>query len=493
MRRVMVFLVGAALAFGLVATAQAQMPEPEMQMMQNMNEQAAGQYPQINLQYTRPLGMQQRAWSDPLEHMGEGQTRPGYARYVWNQDLVLPVRLREGMITLVNFPPWEVVENVYIGDKLTFDGSIASANGLLLHPKYPGADSNMIVFGQSGNRYVFYLRSETYNTETLTHSIVDIMIPPGTPGAPGSPGSLSHLAGQGSNALATLGGGGAALSPAAAMFTASNSGADWIKDIPTDPTQIRFDLEVFVPRPEDASIAPERVWRDDIFTYIDLGERVVNMLQRPVVTLVVDASETPVGFRAAGPNGRLIVVEAIGDLVLRNGDRVVCVKLRRGVDGIVGSRYHAGEAEPWARPGPLLPPSRQGNPWASDDWQNPAMGGMGAHMMGGGMGGYGPISNGGMAGIAGAPDSIAVQLGSADRLDKLERLWTSVQGRFGEQVQGYEAYFAVESTPDGSSPSGAPGEMFHLRIGPVASIPAGDQLCDTLGRGGIRCSVVRVQ
>lgn len=62
------------------------------------------------------------------------------------------------------------------------------------------------------------------------------------------------------------------------------------------------------------------------------------MTQRPIVTLIVERVEVPVGFRTKGPNNRLIIVEAIGDMVLRNGKRIVCLKLRRsdevGLDNI---------------------------------------------------------------------------------------------------------------------------------------------------------------
>ena len=81
---------------------------------------------------------------------------------------------------------------------------------------------------------------------------------------------------------------------------------DWIQKIPVDPTQFRLDIEVYVPNPDDIIIAPERVWRDNIFTYIDLGEKALTAIQRPIVTLIVERSETPVGFRAAGPNNRLL-------------------------------------------------------------------------------------------------------------------------------------------------------------------------------------------
>ena len=73
---------------------------------------------------------------------------------------------------------------------------------------------------------------------------------------------------------------------------------------------------------------------------IDLGEKALTAVQRPIVTLIVERSETPVGFRSAGPNNRLIVVEGMGDMVLRSGKRIVCLKLRRSdADGLENTVY----------------------------------------------------------------------------------------------------------------------------------------------------------
>ena len=102
----------------------------------------------------------------------------------------------------------------------------------------------------------------------------------------------------------------------------------WIKSMKIDPSEFRFDLDIFVPNPDDYVIAPERVWRDRIFTYIDFGDKVISMTQRPVVSLLVEGGESPVGFRTDGQDGRLLIVEAVGDMVLRSGQRIVCIKKR---------------------------------------------------------------------------------------------------------------------------------------------------------------------
>lgn len=317
-------------------------------------DQSQGMYQPMNIGYTgiSSLGMTQSAWLDPLQNLGEGQTKPAYSRYYWSPDLVLPIRLREGMVTLVNFPEWEMIEDITIGDSKTFDARISGPNTVLFYPKsgaMVGVDTNIVVFGRSGNKYVFYARSESVNTERLTNSIIDIEVidAPKNGGTAGSSGSFSgggHI-----NASKFSGGNNFSVD---STFTKRLQKEDWIQSIPLDPTQFKFDIEVYVPNPDDVVIAPERVWRDNIFTYIDFGERALTMTQRPIVTLIVERVETPVGFRTKGPNNRLIVVEGVGDMVLRNGKRIVCLKLRRSDDeGLEFAPY--AKTNNWDVPAPI--------------------------------------------------------------------------------------------------------------------------------------------
>ena len=302
-------------------------------------DQSQGNYAATNLNYLGgygSLGMMQSAWKDPLQHMGEGQTRPGYSKYYWTPDLVLPVRVREGMYTLINFPKWEVIENVYLGDGQSFTAQIQGPSSLMVYPdssQFVGVDTNMIVFGRSGNKYVFYVQSETVNTDRITNAIIDIEVVDKNKAGGKTGYSSGYSSGNGGASNSNVG-------SADSTYTRDLQKEDWIEKIPVDPTQFRFDIEVYVPNPDDIIIAPERVWRDNIFTYIDLGEKALTAVQRPIVTLIVERSETPVGFRAAGPNNRLIIVEGMGDMVLRSGKRIVCLKLRRAdSDGLENTVY----------------------------------------------------------------------------------------------------------------------------------------------------------
>ena len=356
--------------WGISASAQQMLPtDTEAAQMQDAIAQTTGEFDQMNLGYIHSLGMQQKAWNDPLSHMGEGQLKPGYSRYTWSPDVVLPIRLREGMMTLINLPTWELIEKVHIGSPESFGGEIAAPNSLLLYadPSYIGVDCNMIVFGRSGNRYVFYLRSETYNTDKITQSVVDVLVGPRyTPSSAG--GSLGAFNGASVTMSSASASGfasapgwagqsnltpGGAQNPKIGLNTASTGPKDWLASIPVDPESFRFDIEMYLPNPSDVDIAPDNVWRDNIFTYIDLGPKALTMVQRPVVSMIVEDSEVPVGFRTRGPNSRLIVVEGIGDMVLRNGKKLICLKLRRDpATGLEWTDYSGDSARPerWYAP-----------------------------------------------------------------------------------------------------------------------------------------------
>ena len=526
---------------GIMLTTDASAQAPVASLVQSA-EQSQGQYQPMDMSYAgfNSLGMMQSAWLDPLQNLGEGQSKPAYSKYYWSPDLVLPLRLREGMITMINFPEWEMIEDIYIGDNSTFDGQISGPSTLLLYPRSGanvGVDTNIIVFGRSGNRYVFYARSEGVNTERLTNAIVDIEVVGGN-GGHGGPGAMgvgnSASAGGHTNASAYYGVGGKS---ADSTFTKRNQKNNWVESIPLDPTKFRFDIEVYVPNPEDVVIAPERVWRDDIFTYIDLGSKSLNMTQRPIVTLIVERMEVPVGFRTKGPNNRLIIVEAIGDMVLRNGKRIVCLKMRRSDDAGLDDVSYAKDVtdKEWDR-GAKIPAgaqSKAGGASYPDFSSGPVNGAAnvptgqtdinidGSEVIvpqygNGGTGGYygagGNFDYSKMHHIQnnqqfdpaasefanqyrygsgfsdGSGSNISIELGTDANVEKLEGLWDDLSSKHSKILNKYDPFFSVDAPADGQGK-----ELFHLRIGPVKSLEEGDGVCSRLGRSGVFCSVVRTQ
>jgi len=519
--------------------------------------ESGGQYAPMNMGYAgfNSLGMAQTAWLDPLQNLGEGQSRPAYSKYYWSPDLVLPIRLREGMLTLINFPSWEMVEDVFIGDNATFDGQISGPNTVLLYPRKGanvGVDTNVIIFGRSGNRYVFYVKSEAFNTERLTNSIIDIEV---IGDENNSGGKLSGIGGSlRTNAKGGTTSGGKS---ADATYTRRFLGENWLKEIPLDPEKFRFDIEVYVPNPEDVVIAPERVWRDDIFTYIDFGNKALNMNQRPIATMIVERLEVPVGFRTKGPNGRLMIVEGIGDIVLRNGKRIICLKLRRGDDegldnvGIadadlperweVGGQYPQGKtpatgtvySTPYPGMGNTAPQNYQSNgslPNSQNTMTNngnivvngaavPAQYDINVgnseiivpqnSSSGAGIGINYQVPNGMQrvnsrtpaildsryaeqygygSGFSDTNATISIELGTDADIGKLESLWENLSRKNSKILMGYSPFFSVDAPADGQGK-----ELFHLRVGPINTLEEGDTVCGQLGRNGVFCSVVRTQ
>jgi len=510
-----------------------------------------GNYGAMDMTYAGfgSLGMIQEAWRDPMQNLGEGQTKPAYSKYYWTPDLVLPIRLREAMLTLINFPEWELIESIHIGDTQLFDGQIAGPNTVILHPgdaARVGVDTNVIIFGRSGNKYVFYVTSEGVNTERLTNSIIDIDVVDNVGASGGSPSSRSGKIIAGSSGHVNAVGKGGSNKMVDATFTRRFLKEDWLKSIPMDPSKFRFDVEIYVPNPDDVVIAPERVWHDDIFTYIDLGEKALNMTQRPVVTLIIERVETPVGFRTKGPNNRLIIVEGIGDMVMRSGKRMVCLKMRRSDEDGLQYVTYAEDDDDWDI-GPEIPSNKKSK--SSDDFDefddeddasgkksskksagaaDSASGSAdtaGVGIYGGGMtssvGANGVISAGNYAGAADINcdnmsridratgsninnpypqykygsgffgqegDNLSIELGTDASVNNLEALWRDLSSRYSAILGGYEPFYSVDTPADGQGK-----ELFHLRVGPVKSLDSGDSICSQLGRSGVFCSVVRVQ
>ncbi len=501
-----------------------------------------GEYEEVNLDYANlPLAMQQKAWNNPMAHLGSGQIKPGYSRYNWTPDTVLPVRLREGMMTLINLPSWELIEKVHIGAPESFNGEVASPNSLLLYadPSYLGVDGNMIIFGRSGNRYVFYLRSETYNTDKITQSVVDVLVGPRwTPVADG--GQMKDT--DGSSSMASMPfvmggssvGRGANNASAGASKVATNLAETWKSSVPMDPEALKFDLDMFLPNPDDVDIAPDNIWRDNIFTYIDLGPKALTMTQRPVVSLLVQDTEVPVGFRTRGANSRLIVVEAIGDLVLRNGQKVICIKMRRDpAAGLEYTDYSAFNEQPYAysqqlpvygqdMPNPEV--TLQGgsvihgqNPYAPSQNGNGMMN-LSYATETGGLNPYaGPVmvpmtapvtvptvsgsaaANGAQAATfeeekqgvilpMAAKESIALEFGTASEIAELEELWEQIYANNADVLRGYDPYYSVDTAV-----SGEMVDLFRLRAGTVKDADTADAICRKMGRRGYSCSVVKIK
>jgi hypothetical protein len=475
--------------------------------------------------YAEDYGIQD-AWDNPEANMAVGSSKPGYAQLAWSPGAVLPIKLRNGMVTMVNLPAGEVINDGIVGNDGLFVFSPESGgNSFTITPEShnQGGDTNLIVTGKSGNKYIFYLRSEPSQASEITYSMVDVVIDGGR-GLPIIPGA------------ATSGSGGSANVFAKKQATTSMVGVDgedygWIKTMKIDPSEFRFDLDIFVPNPDDYVIAPERVWRDRIFTYIDFGDKVIAMTQRPVVSIMVEGGESPVGFRTDGENGRLLIVEAVGDMVLRSGQRIVCIKKRAKpfliadtssvmalaeanvaqsiysnqslnnvgygampMDIGVGYGYDMPMQPDYGFQPPMMMPTQQ---------QPVGSGASGMNMVPAARntaGAFLPQSD--IPVISSNQAGVAVELKSDTSVKALNDYWTKLLAKFsGDEGQGLlnpyrnMVFFAVDESGVGDLGAlGSSARLYRLRIGPMADIDTAQSLCDKLTKfQGTSCHVVRVQ
>lgn len=278
--------------------------------------QAGGNYPGLD-RMPAPVGQIQEAWNEARP--APGQHTPGVLRVTHRDDRVIAIRTRDYMVTVIYLSPWEQIRDYYLGDNRVFrvEYDPRRPNVVRVHHANPGADSNLTLITASGRVISFYLRSEGWNTGSVT----DLTVFVDTPSRP-----AAAQIWRGADPLP--GAKPAAANPAAAppvKAAARPERPDYLRAIPFDINKLRFgDYELRAPRTQDAEIAPARVFHDGTFTFLDFGEK-ADRIERPVVHQVVDRVDTPVNTRTEGPEGNIMVVEAIGDFTLRAGEKVVCV------------------------------------------------------------------------------------------------------------------------------------------------------------------------
>ncbi|MCR4917607.1 MAG: TrbG/VirB9 family P-type conjugative transfer protein [Alphaproteobacteria bacterium] len=475
----------------------------------------------------------QEAWLNPNANMVSGSIKPGYAQLTWERGGVLPIKLRQGMTTLINLPNGEQIEDAVMGNNNLFKvDAQQGSNKMYITPDddNAGSDTNMIVTGKSGNVYTLYLRSEPVNASEITYSQVDILLDGNArlPNSTNTGGSTGNASGSIFRKAA----------PKTATVGVDGEDYGWIKTMKIDPSEFRFDMDIFVPNPDDYVIAPERVWRDRIFTYIDFGDKVISMTQRPVVSLLVEGGESPVGFRTDGEDGRLLIVEAVGDMVLRSGQRVVCIKKRAkpfliadtaGVMALAEANVaqsmlsgqslnnvlysadqtaiNAGHADYSASP-TIIGNGQMPVTLGTTVTPVSMYGSTGISKSGISMlptqrdtaGAYLPASN--VPLITSNQNGVAVELRSDTSVRALDEYWADLLAKFsGEDGQGLltkyqnSVFYAVDEQGVGAlGSSSSAARLYRLRIGPMLDIDTAQKLCDQLLKfSGTSCKVVRIQ
>ncbi len=302
---------GSGAQTGSGGTQQGQTP-PEL----DAQRQAAGDLPPVrrSADPLLPLGQIQPAWTDAVP--APGQRSPGVLRVRYERDRVFTIRTRVQMSTTIQLPGCEKIEDIYPGDGYAFQIVQPRENIVVVRPEYAGVDTSLAIVTSSGNSYTFYLRSEPIETRTVSDLAVFVDAPGLCRSGPGQTVRPTLLGRNGEIAAAGRGGRG---------------GSDYLREIPFDFAKLDFDCcRIYAATQNDTSIAPVRVFSDDVHTYVDFGEK-SDRIASPAAFLLRDGIDQPVNTRVAGTRGQILVIEAIGDITLKSGERVICI--RRVADG----------------------------------------------------------------------------------------------------------------------------------------------------------------
>src|SRR6266478_6176219 len=184
MRRV---LIAAALAASIISiSAEAQQPAKKppppakpsaaeiinsVEVSPEVEAEAKGEYPRLQRDEALPLGQIQRAWDN-------ADAKAGVYVVDYAADKVLRVRVREFIPTTIVFPSWETFSaEPLLGDGFAFEAGWAAPGKLAVRAKQVGTDTAVTLFGDSGNVYAFYVRSEGASSVNVPDVLVYVRAP----------------------------------------------------------------------------------------------------------------------------------------------------------------------------------------------------------------------------------------------------------------------------------------------------------------------------
>lgn len=265
-----------------------------------------------------PLGEIQRAWDTAVA--SPGQTAPGRLRVSYQPGVTAQVRTRQYMVTPIHLPACETIEDVFVGDAGAFEVSRPPGrqNVVLVAPNFVEVDTNLQVISNAGRVYSFYLRSDAVSSDAIPDILVEVEVAnacrrDALRDDPAGPRGIARSAGSQRQALAPQ---------------AAGRGRDYLRETPLDAAKLRFDgFGIFVGEESHKDIAPDRVFTDGIWTYLDYGDR-AGTVTWPVASLVTEGVDMPVNTRVLGDRDQILVVEAVGDITLASGRKTVCIRDR---------------------------------------------------------------------------------------------------------------------------------------------------------------------
>lgn len=116
------------------------------------------------------LNAVQSAWTD-------SDPRANVGIFEYNERTTIKMLLREFMHSTIVLPKGEKILDFTLGDNMNFKAALVDkelSNVLYVWGQHAGADTNLTIFGKSGNIYLFYLRNHSIRSDYVPHLVVYI-------------------------------------------------------------------------------------------------------------------------------------------------------------------------------------------------------------------------------------------------------------------------------------------------------------------------------
>jgi len=259
-------------------------------------------------------GQIQHAWN-------QSKPKDGYVEYRLDDSRVYKIRIRENMITTIEFPADVTIQTYSIGDPAIFKVEGVSANKITVSSDGIGNDTNLNLNTTNGNTYIFYIRTEGFNSDHIPDLKVRLIGEEKARAIPTTKDLPKPLVPTTSDLTDT---GKTSTNIGTALKDLTNpkpNPGDFVKEVPFDVGKLHGwdDYRLW----GDDELKPNVVYRDDIFTYIDFGDK-LNSMKWPTAYVVVDGVDQLVNTRRSG---NTLIVERIPGLIsLKSGKKFLCLE-----------------------------------------------------------------------------------------------------------------------------------------------------------------------
>ncbi|MDR0483926.1 MAG: TrbG/VirB9 family P-type conjugative transfer protein [Alphaproteobacteria bacterium] len=215
----------------------------------------------------------------------------------YSKNKIFKINVREAMTSTVEIPSYEVIKNIVVGDESSFIVEKLEDNIFMIFPQLVNKDTSITLITESKRIYPFYVKSISFESKDLPDLVFRIK------------DSNKYEYSSNQNTIQKI-----------VSTKNNNEPIDFLEEVELDPSKMNWNYKM----KGNKEIAPFRVWNDGLFTYLDFNGK--DKKNAVLAYKVVDKVDTHVNVRWSG---NIMIIETVGDLTLRSGDKYTCIRLQK--------------------------------------------------------------------------------------------------------------------------------------------------------------------